>query len=125
MPVAWSDGLSVGIAEIDGQHRKLLGLMNGLEAALGHGRDAAALDRIARQMADYARYHFAAEERRMDYALYPDAAAHKAEHAEFRAEAESLLAAGRPGPALDFLRGWLLTHIQGTDRKLGAFLQGM
>lgn len=130
MPLAWHPGLAVGVPEIDAQHRKLLDLANDLEAALDEGRDATALAAIARRMQDYTRYHFAAEEKRMDFACYPDAAAHKAEHAVFIAQARALdpaldIPAASPRQVLAFLRDWLVTHISGTDKTLGAFLQGM
>lgn len=130
MPLTWHQGLAVGVPEMDGQHRKLLDLINDLEAALDAGRDPESLGDIARRMQDYARYHFATEEKRMAYACYPDTEAHRAEHASFIAQAQALdpsrdIPAASPRLVLEFLRNWLVTHISGTDKTLGAFLQGM
>ena len=129
MPLSWHQGLAVGVPEMDGQHKKLLDLINDLEAALDQGEGSDLLG-IARRMQDYARYHFATEEKRMAFACYPDADSHRAEHASFIAQAAALdpardIPPGSPRQVLEFLRTWLVTHISGTDRTLGAFLQGM
>ena len=130
MPVVWRDSFCIGIPEIDGQHRKLLGLINDLEAALLHKQGDAALGDIARRMREYARFHFATEEKYMAGANYPETEQHLAQHAVFTERAAAL--DGTPGDpenhplqVLTFLSDWLLVHIHGTDKKMGAYLQGM
>lgn len=130
MPVYWYDGLSVGNAEIDGQHKKLLDMINDLESALAKKQGYPELGDIARRMQDYARYHFSTEEKHMEFARYPEKAAHLAEHEVFIERAMGLSftpddTGNHPQKVLEFLRDWLITHIHGTDKLLGAFLQGM
>src|SRR5512140_2145124 len=60
--IEWSDELSVGIQEIDEQHKVLVGLVNDMHRAIHehHGRDTARA--ILEKLGDYTRVHFAVEE---------------------------------------------------------------
>jgi hemerythrin-like metal-binding protein len=130
MPAVWHDSFSIGIPEIDGQHKKLLGLINDLESALLRKQGDAALRDIARRMQEYARFHFATEEKYMANARYPETGQHLDQHAVFCERATALSFSpddpeNHPLQVLTFLSDWLVTHIHGTDKKLGAYLQGM
>ncbi len=122
----WNDGLSLRIAAIDEQHKKLVGMVNRLHDAMTEGRSA--LPAIVADMKDYVVEHFATEERYMDAYAYPESAAHKAEHRDFAAKAEALAADCETGAAalsmetLNYLGDWLVTHIAGTDRRMGEYL---
>ncbi len=130
MPAVWRDSFAIGIPEIDGQHKKLLGLINDLEAVLLQKQGDAAFADIARRMQDYARFHFVTEEKYMESAGYPETEEHLAQHAVFTVRAAALRFSpddpeNHPLKLLAFLSDWLLVHIHGTDKKMGAFLSGM
>lgn len=63
----------------------------------------------------------------MRKSAYPGYAAHKKEHDDLVKTAVDLQAKFKSGETrlsvdvLRFLRNWLTTHIQGTDRTLGVF----
>lgn len=125
----WSDRLSVGITQFDNEHKRLVGMVNDLFDAVQAGKGKDALGRILDGLITYTKTHFANEERYMTQHGYPDLPAHKAEHdalakqvldvqAKYRAGASAVLSM----EVMTFLKGWLVKHIQGTDKKYGPFL---
>ncbi|WP_029459002.1 bacteriohemerythrin [Solidesulfovibrio alcoholivorans] len=126
--LAWSDRLSVNIAEIDKQHHKLVDMVNELHDAMKSGKTENVLMRIVKEMKEYAATHFALEERYMKGNNYPDYAAHKTEHDKFVAkvvQVESDCNKGKCAMSMDilsFLSSWLVNHIKGTDKKYAPFL---
>lgn len=125
----WSDAIySVGVAEFDGHHRKLVGLINTLFDGMSQGKGYQVLAQILDELTRYAQYHFAAEERLMDKTRYPDAAQHKNEHQYFAAQVKTLVGAQQAGKGvlsadvLDFMRSWLANHITVSDKAYGVFL---
>ena len=124
--IPWSDDLSVGIHEIDDQHRKLIGLINDLHDAMKSGQAKQALEKTLSELADYAVYHFQVEEKYMEKFRYPEFPSHKLAHTAFVKKVAAFQAdykSGKLGLSLDlmhFLRDWLTTHIKGTDRQYAA-----
>ncbi len=126
--ITWNSGLSVKIREIDGQHKRLVDLINELHSAMRQRKsDRVLLDVVAR-LKDYTVSHFQTEERYFAKFGYPDTAAHKKQHAVFVqqvADFEKGLKAGTAKVTMDimrFLKDWLVKHIQGTDRKYSKFM---
>ena len=127
----WNDKLSVGIGTIDTDHQKLVSMANELFEAMRNAKGKEALGRILDGLVGYTKTHFAREESYMGKHLYPAATGHKAEHAAFVKTVLDVQAKYHAGETavlsmqvLNFLRDWLVKHIQGSDRALGAFLQG-
>jgi hemerythrin len=127
----WSSSLSVGIPEIDAQHRTLLEQAAALEAAVRARRPADRMEELFLFLQEYANAHFESEERVMrevGYAGLPDQVQ---EHSEFRRRLASLVphwesegpSAAMTMALLGFLDHWLQVHITGSDQKLGAFLR--
>src|SRR3954454_24897992 len=75
--MAWTDKLSVGIAVIDDDHKKLVGMVNELYDAMraGHGKDK--LGGIPDRLVQYTKFHFAREEKLFAQTAYPGAVPHK------------------------------------------------
>lgn len=125
----WSDNLSVGISEIDEQHKNLIAQINALHEAMRSGQGKEALEKILGELAAYTQYHFGTEERYMQKFGYPGYAAHKDEHDAFVAEVagfQKSYAAGRLGLSIEvmkFLRGWVAGHITGSDKHYTACFQ--
>lgn len=124
----WSDRLSVNIKEIDGQHQKLVDMVNRLHDAMKAGKADGILMQIVGEMKNYAAEHFGTEELHMQAHGYPDYAPHKNEHDKFVAkvvQVEGDLKSGKCAMSmeiLDFLSNWLVNHIKGTDKKYSPFL---
>jgi hemerythrin-like metal-binding protein len=129
-PITWHPGLHIGIPEIDEQHEKLTGMINELCLAHAEGRDKAVLSEIIIGVSDYAGYHFDAEEKRMREAADPEIEAHLAQHREFLGRSIGFLLSFVDGreeltvEVLDYLTGWWVAHITGTDKNLGRYLAG-
>jgi hemerythrin len=123
--IVWDDSYSVNHAELDGQHKKWLEMINELLARLEkNGGDCPDISHeTLTAMLQYARQHFMGEEKYMREIGYPETVAHIRSHNEFYGQVSSrLLAAegGRRVPAADllrFMRGWLLEHILDEDKK--------
>jgi len=126
--ITWSDDLSVGVQEIDDQHKILVGLLNELNTAVQehHGTDIC--NSILNRVIEYTRVHFTTEEGVMRLLLYPDFERHKAEHDALVNQVMKLQEKLVSGQAtisfqlLHFLKVWLTKHIQGSDRQCGAYL---
>lgn len=125
----WTSDLSVGVREIDDQHKKLIGLINKLHDAMRAGQGKQALEGTLQELAAYTVYHFQTEEKYMEKFSYVRLPSHKAEHAAFVKKVtdfQNEYAAGRLGLTLDlmnFLRDWVSSHIQKTDKQYSATFQ--
>lgn len=121
--IDWNASLSVGIARIDEQHKKLVNCINLLHQAFIDKKGPELQAAIIAEMCDYAAYHFALEEELMAKSAYPGLAAHREEHEQFASEAADLKARSDSGALiltivlLSFLKDWLKNHILGTDMK--------
>ena len=126
--VTWKEEYSVGIKSIDTDHKKLLQLINRLQTSsiyqTGEAFDKEALD----ELIAYTKFHFAREEKMMEENGYPDFDAHKQQHInmtdqvvqkikEYEDDHEKTIE-----DLLDYLKNWLINHINGTDKKYSAFL---
>jgi hemerythrin-like metal-binding protein len=126
--VEWKDEYSVGIDSIDQQHKKLLNLINQLQTAVdystGEEFEREALD----ELVDYTKTHFTYEEGLMEQNDYPDFEPHKAQHVEMFNKVEEVLAEYDKDPdtamsnAVEYLKDWLIKHINGTDKQYSSFL---
>ena len=126
--ITWSDKLSVSNDAIDDQHQQLVKMVNDLNNAMGSGTADTAIAGILDGLIRYTTTHFKHEETLMQRHNYPDYPKHKAEHDKFVAKVTDLqtkFAAGQARVTIEvmmFLKNWLTSHIQNTDKKLGAFL---
>lgn len=126
--ITWSDKYSVEIKEIDDQHKILVGMINELHDSMKQAKSREASLKIINKMAEYTKFHFTTEEKYMKRFKYPDYEEHKLEHDKFVAKVEQFRndyeneKAGVSYEIMNFLKDWLLGHIQLTDRKyVGLF----
>ena len=123
--IEWSDQLSVGIEEIDEQHKVLVNLANELNDAIInlHGREKSVS--ILNELIEYTRIHFAVEESLMRILDYPDYQTHKQHHEELVAEVRELQRKVNDEhksisfELLQFLKKWLINHIIHEDKLYG------
>ena len=126
--VEWNDEYSVGIESIDTQHKKLLGLINSLQPAVNYKTGEAFEREALDELVDYTRTHFKFEEDLMEQNGYPDFTTHRAEHELMIARVGEVLNQYQQDRdtamqnAIDFLRDWLINHINGTDQQYSQFL---
>ena len=121
--IEWSDEFSVNVKMIDAQHKKLCGMINKLHDAFVSRKGSDVHREIVDGMIDYAKTHFATEEKYMTKFDFVGLELHKIEHERFLEKAlefQSSLAATGFVPSinvLSFLKEWLQSHIQGTDKR--------
>lgn len=130
MPImSWSDSYSVNSPAIDIQHQKLFTLINNLHDAMGQGKGKDVLGTTLDALIDYARVHFADEEKMLASHNYPDLPAQKREHDAFIQKVFVMQTDYRAGkvaltlPVMEFMRDWLLNHILKVDHKYAAWLK--
>jgi hemerythrin len=129
--VVWGDAYSVGLPNIDEQHKKLVVMINDLfQACKEEGASkTAAFARAFSKAADYTQTHFREEEEFLENAGYPDLPAHKVEHKAFVDEIWAQFGKFKEGNTTPlglprFLKSWLLNHIAIKDKKYAAFILG-
>jgi hemerythrin len=111
---------AIGIAEIDAQHRRLFELLSEMKGWSGTDLEHAASLDILNSLSEYAAVHFAVEESVMRMLHYPSTAAHIAEHKRFADTLDifrhRLLKEQRSIDLVDFIKSWLVDHIDRVDR---------
>ncbi|TQV89893.1 bacteriohemerythrin [Aliikangiella coralliicola] len=127
MLVTWSDELSVGIQEIDEQHKVLVNLLNQLYNAIVHQHGNEDAKEILGRLLEYTRVHFAVEESLMRILGYPDYDEHKKHHELLLNEVKMLGEKVMNGKKaigfelLHFLKKWLTKHIMEEDKLYTPF----
>ena len=126
--LVWDHVLSVGVDEVDDDHRKLVNLFNMLNHSVTEGDDPEYLAAILEELINCTAWHFSHEERLMLKHGYEGLAEHKEEHKELVKSAKELqqkiLQAGNlvATEDIEFLERWLTEHILTTDMRMGSYL---
>ena len=131
MKIEWQDYLSIGVAEIDRQHRQLFAKFNDFLAVSEAGRGVEEVSRLFWFLSAYVATHFADEERLQKLIGFPDYPKHREQHQAFTSKvAELKERLAEEGPTRELvstvtltMTGWLIEHISGMDRDLGRFVK--
>ena len=129
--IEWQENLSVGVLEIDIQHKLLFEKFNSFLEACQLQTDDDTVHRLFWFLEAYAITHFNEEEKLMQRLAYPDYLPHRKLHLEFVAEVgrvkERLLIEGPTQSLVSdltmFIGGWLVQHISVRDRAIGRFVE--
>ncbi len=123
----WNKNFEVGVPLIDEQHQKLVELLNVLAGHLAYQSDIPTLNNVFNDLAEYAIYHFQAEER-IWHSFFPEDAwetKHKDDHRRFLTTVNRIMAGKTARPLdevieeiLTFLTQWLAFHILDTDMRM-------
>jgi hemerythrin len=125
--VEWDDSLSVGIEEIDEQHKVLVDMVNKMHEAIHQRHGSEAVIDILNDLAEYTRIHFAVEESLMRILNYPDYDDHKQIHEELLHTVQDLqdkVSSGKKSIGFElmhFLKTWLVKHIMEEDMQYSGF----
>ncbi len=120
--ITWGPELEIGVDIIDRQHQGWVNLLNELDVALVEGRGLEQVGKTLNELIDYTHAHFRTEEGLMAKADYEDLPMHRREHRVFTDQIEIFrdrVELGQMALSLEvmqFMRGWLVTHITGSDR---------
>lgn len=126
--IVWKEEYSVGIASLDQDHKKLIGLLNKFITAYDYAMSESYEREALNELIAYTKYHFLREEELMVDNNYPDVVAHKAQHKKMFEQVEVFveLYNDKGHDALeeisDFLTNWLINHINGTDKEYTVHL---
>jgi hemerythrin len=131
MGIEWRESLSIGVEEIDNQHKQLLSHFDQLLKACESGKGIDELKSLLGFLDRYVIRHFGDEEGIQLRHRYPGYSTHKLEHDSFVARLKALKEEiGREGVALHhvvetnhLLLKWLIHHISTVDVQLGRFLK--
>lgn len=132
----WSDKLATGIAEVDGQHQRLVQLINEIGSMCAVGADSAQIKPVLDELVRYAVYHFDTEEQMMRQ--YAVSAAHQVSHLkahdDFRKQVSLAVGIIQTAPQnsmnllaqlLEYLARWLLQHIMVVDHRMAKEVQAL
>ena len=122
----WTDDLSVGIEEIDEQHKVLVDLLNELHHGIMEKHGSEATIEVLGRLVEYTRIHFALEESLMRMLHYPDYEEHKEHHEMLLDQVNELVEKVKSGhhvtfELLHFLKNWLSRHIMEEDKIYAPF----
>lgn len=127
--INWKNEFSVGVKEMDEQHKKLLGMINRLIEEQHTLTDPRTIADLLTEMTDYALVHFRAEEFLMAEYGYEQINAQEKQHQAFIDKTISFYSASDIGPnvlsvaLLDYLGTWLVGHILQEDMKYKNFFK--
>lgn len=117
----WDNTYSIGIDEIDNQHKLLIDYITLLQDAIACGGRWSDVHFPLIQLREFAEMHFRIEESLMSMSDYPDTANHLEAHREILRrlaglERSSLEKMNVAADEALFLREWLFGHIMKADR---------
>jgi hemerythrin-like metal-binding protein len=119
----WLPECSVGVKEIDEQHKQLISIMNTLFNSIDDLVGEKTLKDIINQIVAYAQYHFATEEKYFDLFNYEHTEEHKASHKKLLAHVSNFLSLPHKSikqaslDLLDYLQDWMNEHLLYEDKK--------
>jgi hemerythrin len=121
----WAPEMSVGLKQLDEDHRYLIKVINDLAENSGEGAQVDVLRQSLRSLLRYAEFHFAREEGVMRACGYETLSAHQDEHRSFTEKMTAISHDFDDDPAaaaaeinetlLDYLKSWLTHHILTID----------
>lgn len=132
MKIEFDKSLVTGNDMIDGQHKELIGKIDGLMTCCEQGGGKIEAIKMLDYLADYTEFHFGEEEKLQEEVSYPAIEGHKEKHAEFKKAVEELheMLIEEEGPSEAFVAAiqknvvdWLFDHIKNMDQALAAYVQ--
>ena len=119
----WEDKYSVGVVEIDNQHKRMFAVINELLDSISNNDPEEHLTSIIEGLLQYKKFHFATEEKYFKEFNYEGTAEHVAKHLEFGKRLDDLKQK-YPSNTIefafalaDFLEDWLIDHLLVMDQK--------
>ena len=127
--LGWKDSYSIGVSEVDEQHKRLFELFEKIDRALGNEGSEYVVGEAMRELVVYVTEHFRDEERLMRRIDYARLEGHVKAHRAFVGRIVAYLKALKGGRMITaddlakFLHGWLVDHVLGEDMKLAAIVR--
>lgn len=131
--IVWTRRMSVGVPELDDDHKGLLAVINELEAHAAGDAGDEAVRRSLNWLLRYAQTHFAREQAVLASCNFPLLGEHIDEHRDFVYWMREAIAAFDDNPACPadetrevlvvYLENWWRHHILAEDRKYKRFVE--
>jgi hemerythrin-like metal-binding protein len=123
--------MSVGIGEIDVQHRKMINQINDIGEAIDDGRSKETIEEDIRLFEAYSEEHFKMEEAFMLGYYYPEYPGHKKLHEDTTAGTKKVMESFKNGKITPEeiyeegrkLAAWFVDHMKNVDSRLAVFLR--
>ncbi|MDR2314531.1 MAG: bacteriohemerythrin [Spirochaetaceae bacterium] len=127
----WDDSFVSGVRIMDARHKRLFEAVNRLIDACEQGQGQEALAKSLAFLANYTLKHFAEEEKLQQKYGYPEYAAHKQLHDDFKKTVEDFaVELDSRGPSEELVNrlkkevgGWLITHVKVVDLKMAEIIK--
>jgi len=123
MALEWKSEYSVGVKEIDDQHKKLVATISGLFQVIDERKGQETLEKTFDKLVNYGIEHFETEEKYFDEFHYEFAGEHKKAHQAFKDKISDFYKKYKGNDVeisfelADFLEDWLLDHLATEDQK--------
>ena len=131
--IKWTRKMSVGVPELDDDHKGLLAVINELESRAAAAADEEAVRRTLNWLLRYAQTHFAREQAVMSSCKFPMLSEHIDEHRDFVNRVRDSIAAFDEDPQgaaveirdtmISYLENWWYHHILSEDMKSKPFAE--
>lgn len=125
--IIWGEGFSVGVRELDDQHKRIVTIVNTLLDMNDANVGSEIISDTLTKMTQYASDHFKTEEQFMlDYG-YPEYLSQKKQHQEFKKMTVNFCVgtmvhnATIPTEIFTYLKSWWINHILTEDMKYKDF----
>lgn len=119
----WKDEYSLGIKEIDEQHKYFVNLLDNIYQTVLTNEDRKLIGDKLNELKDYTIKHFATEEKYFDEFAYPEAEEHKLAHRDLEKNVLDFQEKFKNNKIevsfdlIDFLEDWLIEHLAHMDMK--------
>lgn len=120
--IEWKEEYSLGIHEIDTQHKKIFAVINDFYCAVEQSKEKEGLPIILGELVSFAEYHFSVEEKHFEEFDFEGKRDHIDRHNIYRKKVAQFLEknereeSGLSWEILDFMKEWWMDHITGVDR---------
>lgn len=128
--IEWEEKFSVGIKEIDEQHKVLVDILDELYLAMLKARGNEVIEATLDKVIRYTKNHFSTEELLFKKYSYPEEKPHKAEHDAMLKKVDAFRRDFKNGKLIGvdlmhFLKNWFVEHLQTTDYRYVKFFKGV
>lgn len=119
----WNEDYSVGVKEIDDQHKQLFGIVNSLIEIINSIPKQDAISEVLKRLEDYKACHFCTEENYFEKFQFTGAKEHIHAHKCFTIEIMKIQFQNKDNPInlsfelVDYLEDWLVNHLMYMDQK--------
>lgn len=127
--IDWRKEFETGVAEVDHEHKELVGLINRLHEGIGSGAGHEAISDFLSEVFAKISAHFALEETVMRKHRYDQYAEHKADHEKLLDDLRDIMDAYDARASVDYeaalssaVRDWFVNHFKTKDARLHRLL---